>query len=351
MININIIIPVGLGGAIIGGSIVAYLLNHPEVIEKILSLIFKGLKCFFKSADKFFVKYNIQANINSYVSELNKKVPNLDAQNVKLEWIGDDMTPEQFLKSGSLVLRMHKSASQSKNIVAATYTFVSCEVVKKAKTYLSLSQKEAIDLFVSFKVLEKAGHDIMDAFVQNYLREGLEKDTVDGLYAKFEKIDAGGLFFPVFILEMTFLGEKIFGKGVSKNKIYTEVNDLISFLLSLSIRNTGENSCLEHNGDYSKFAIRIVGKQAKIEDQGKEVYVRNIKPLVGSTDTIYLIGNVNNKPFIDDVARDIIDDDTMEIYHKITSQAQLRNHEGEKFDVNNYVVILRKKAVEIITRN
>lgn len=76
----------------------------------------------------------------------------------------------------------------------------------------------------------------MDAFVQTYLRDGLEMGSIDKLYAKFEKIDTSGLFFPVFITEMTFLGEKIFGKGVNRNKIYNEVDALISFLLTLANR-------------------------------------------------------------------------------------------------------------------
>lgn len=351
MIDINIIIPVGLGGTLLGGGVVAYCFTHPEVIEKILSYFFKAIKYLFKCADKQYVKYNIQSNINNYICKLNKKVPNLDAQQVKVEWIDENITPEQFLKSGALVLRMHRSSNQNKNIVNATYTYVSSEVIKKAKTYLAPYQKEAIDLFVSYRALEKAGHDIMDAFVQNYLRTGLQKDAVDALYAKFDKIYTSGLFFPVFITEMTFLGEKIFGKGVNKNLIYKEVNDLVSFLLSLSARHTGEESCMEHQGEYSKFAIRIVGKQAKIENKGKGLYVRNIKPLVGNHDTLYLLGNANNKTFIDEVAKEVEEDDNIEIYHKITTQAHLRNSEGEEFDVNNYVVILRKKTVEIIRRH
>ena len=245
---------------------------------------------------------------------------------------------------------MHKSTNQNRNVVNATYTFVSREVLKKAKTYLASHQKDAIDLFVSYKALEKAGHDIMDAFVQTYLRDGLEKDSIDKLYAKFEKIDTCGLFFPVFITEMTFLGEKIFGKGVNRTKIYKEVDDLVSFLLTLANRKTGEYSNLEHGGEYSKFAIRIVGKQYKIKEEGKRIYINNIRQITQPIETLYLIGNSNNKQFIDGVSSDLTEDDVWEIFHKVVTKAQLRTSEGEEFDVMNYIISLRKKSVTIVTR-
>ncbi len=351
MINVTIIIPIGFVCLVAGGGIVLFFVKHPEVLDKWLSLLFKLIKFLWKGADKQIVKYGIQSTINGYVAKLNKEVPNLDAQRVEIKWIDDNITPEQFLKSGALVLRMHKSTNKNINIVNATYTFVSHEVVKKAKTYLANYQKDAIDLFVSYKVLERAGHDLMDAFVQEYLRGGLEKESIDKLYSKFERIDNSGLFFPVFITEMTFLGEKIFGKGVAHAKIYKEVDDLISFLLNLSNRKTGEYSTLEHGGEYSKFAIRIVGKQYKIEDEGKRVYVNNIHKITQPIETLYLIGNSYNRSFIDDVCNDLLVDDKWEVFHRTATNAILRTRDGEQFEVNNYITTLRKRAIQVVTRN
>ena len=350
MINININFPINILWFAAGGGTVWYIFAHPEILDKWASIFYRSLKAIYKGADKQFVKYNIQSTINGFIAKLNTNVPNLDAQRINIEWIEDEITPDTFLKSGTLVLRMHKSANQNRNIVNATYTFVSREVLKKAKTYLAPHQKDAIDLFVSYKALEKAGHDIMDAFVQTYLRDGLEKDSIDKLYAKFEKIDISGLFFPVFITEMTFLGEKIFGRGVNRNKIYKEVDALISFLLTLANRKTGEYSNLEHGGEYSKFAIRIVGKQHKIEDEGKQIYINNIRRITQPIETLYLIGNSYNHKFIDGVSSDLIEDDLWEIFHKATSNAKLRTSEGTEFSVKTYITTLRKKSVTIVTR-
>ncbi len=169
MINIYIIFPVSILCFAAGSGIAWHIFTHPEILDKWASCFYRLLKAIYKEADKRFVKYNIQSIINGFIAKLNTNVPNLDAQRINIEWIEEEITPESFLKSGTLVLRMHKSTNQNRNIVNATYTFVSREVLKKAKTYLAPYQKDAIDLFVSYKALEKAGHDIMDAFVQTYV--------------------------------------------------------------------------------------------------------------------------------------------------------------------------------------
>lgn len=198
MINININVPISILCFAAGGGTVWYIFTHPEILDKWASIFYRLFKAIYKGADKQFVKYNIQSTINGFIAKLNANVPNLDAQRVNIDWIDEEITPEAFLKSGVLVLRMHKSTNQNRNIVNATYTFVSREVLKKAKTYLAPYQKDAIDLFVSYKALEKAGHDIMDAFVQTYLRDGLEKGSIDKLYAKFEKLIQVGYFSGVY---------------------------------------------------------------------------------------------------------------------------------------------------------
>lgn len=137
---------------------------------------------------------------------------------------------------------------------------------------------------------------------------------------------------------------------MNRNKIYKEVDDLVSFLLTLANRKTGEYSTLEHGGGYSKFAIRIVGKQYKIEEEGKRIYVNNIRQITQPIETLYLIGNSYNQRFIDDVSSDMIEDDVWEIFHKVATNAKLRTSEGEEFEVNNYITTLRKKSVTIVTR-
>ena len=136
--NFNLAIPVFvIIGMASGGGLVLYFVKHPDKLETLLALINKICKSIIKKAEYNFVKYDVQSTVNKYISTFSKKIPNLSVTHVKLEWIDENITPEQFIKSDQLVMRMHKSINQNRNIVNATFTFVSYSLLRKAKSYIA----------------------------------------------------------------------------------------------------------------------------------------------------------------------------------------------------------------------
>ena len=89
----------------------------------------------------------------------------------------------------------------------------------------------------------------------------MDNKKVNLLYTQFSHIDKVGLFFPVYINELNFLGEKIFGTAVNKSDIFEEVNRLAGFLNNYSNRKQSQDIISEFTGNHCKFAIRIVGKK------------------------------------------------------------------------------------------
>src|SRR5690606_24037777 len=131
-----------------GGSIVAHYAKNPEKLEKLIALLNRYFKFIIKKSEYTYIKYDIQSRVNGFVAELSKKVPHIIPTRVKLEWIDENISPEQFIQSDQLVMRMHKSANHNRNVVNATFTFVSYSLLRKAKSYIAKYQKNAIDLFV-----------------------------------------------------------------------------------------------------------------------------------------------------------------------------------------------------------
>ena len=215
MINFNFYIGVPillLVGAVSGGSIVIHFVKHPEAIDKWAALFAKWAKFFCKKCEYTYVKRDVQSVVNGYIANLTNKVPNLLVKRVTLEWVDEQITAEQFVKNDMLVMRMHKSNNRDLNIVNATFTFVSHSLLVKAKSYIAKYQQNAIDLYVSYKILEREKIQLLQTYVQEILKEGLTNEKTNDFYGKFFDIDKAGIFFPVFITEMTFLGEKVFGK-------------------------------------------------------------------------------------------------------------------------------------------
>lgn len=354
LFDINIYVTITLTliiGLVIGGSVVGHYLKHPDKLEKLFSLFYKSIIWICRSAENKFIKYDIQQSVNSFVSDLYKKVPSITPTSIKLEWIDEHQTAEQFIKSDQLVLRMHKSTNQNKNVVNATFTFVTYSLLRKAKRYIAKYQRESIDLFVSFKLLEKAKYEILDEYIQEYLQAGLEKDKVVDFYDKFFDMDKAGVFFPVFISEMTFLGEKVFGKKRDDERIIEEVKNTVYFLNRFALRKYDEQGINEFNGIYCKFVIRIIGKRFKIDREGERVYINNLNKILDNNETIYLIGNKSNKSFINSIVTKFTTSKNYRIYHKLEYKARIKNKEQADYDVENYLLVLRNQNLEMYHRD
>lgn len=154
-ITINIIIQIVWPVFVLvgGGSVIVYFVKHPETVDKWASLFYKLVSRVYKGVDDRIVKHDTQRVVNSYLAALREEVPNMAATSLKINWIDENISQDQFIKSGNFVLRMHKSYDQNKNIVNVTFTFVSSIILKKAKQYLAQYQKNAINLFVSYDIL------------------------------------------------------------------------------------------------------------------------------------------------------------------------------------------------------
>jgi len=337
-------------GVVIGGSVIAHLLKNPEKLERLTAFFNKQFKFLFKSAEYKYIKYDIQSRVNGFVSELTEKVPNLTPTRVKLEWIDEHITPEQFMKSDQLVIRMHKSNNHNRNVINSTFTFVSYSLLRKAKRYIAKYQRDSIDLFVSYKLLENKKFEMLDEFVQQYLQDGLERDKVAEFYDRFFDIDSAGIFFPVFITEMTFLGEKLFGKKREGEKVFEEVKKMVNFLYYYANRRLSEEIISEYNGDYCKFAIRIIGKRFKIDNEGEKVYINNLKKIPTATESIYLIGDETNKKFMDSIVKTCKADIGFNVFNNHKYKAMIKDREGNSFQVKNYLIVLRNEKIAVYHR-
>lgn len=174
---------------------------------------------------------------------------------------------------------------------------------------------------------------------------------MNNLYAYFYDIDKAGLFYPVFVTEMTFLGGKVFARKKEKKMVYEEVRALVNFLRVYSISKLSEDTQSDFNGQYSKFSIRIVGKHYKIETQGKQMYLRNLLKIDDEVETIYLIGSTEHSSFINEVVETFLTTKTnYHIFKEQKYKAVIKDQIGNYFESDSYIVILRNKNVETYVR-
>ncbi len=340
---------ISMGGWGVVVIVVFYFAFFPEKAEKLSALMWKFLRKFYKGAEKKYITHDIQGRVNDFVTGyLKKEIKEFEPAKIKIVWAEEDQTREAFLKSNSIIVRMRQSDNQNKNFVHATMVYISNTILVKAKRYISPKQKEGIDLFVARKLFEKEKREVVTMFIDEILYEKTSDAKIRDFFDKFDVIDVAGLFFPVFVQEMIFLGEKIFLKGRDP-KIQEEVTGLIRFLNNYSNRRTGEDNLKTlFEGKFSKFQMVIIGKWVKLVSRGLGPYINFIKKSASKgIETIYILGDSNRKDIINQICSEqLLNEIGFSKYNQKTYPAKILNSTGKEIKVNNFLLVLRKNKIE-----
>ena len=335
-----------------GVGLFAFFLTHPAKFEKLVALVYKYLLVFTSRVDKTYVKYDIQGKVNSYLAIIKKKVTHIDIEKISIAWVDvENQTPEAFIKSNGLIIRLHKSNSQNKNIINASVAFISFAFLRKAKIYIAKYQRESLELFACYDFLKHEKADLLDQFVQDFLKEKLDNQKIAKLFEKFCDIDKAGIFYPVLVQELIFLGEKVFATNRNNAKIFEEVESLINYLNHYANRKRGEEIVSDFTGEFCKFSIRIIGRQPKVDKQLTNVYVNNLEKINATNETIYLIGKTENKKFMGSVYEMCKNRINYNLLTNHSYNAIIKDENGDDYNVSNYLMILRNNKIVAYHRN
>lgn len=333
----------------LGGSIVLVILgiflglHYQEEIQKYSVVLWKGIRIFWRKADKRIVANDIQGRVNRFAKSLSKEMTDFESVGVQIQWIEEGESPSEFFNDGRLIIRMREHQNQNKNFVSASMVFITTTVLTKAKKYISKAQKESLDLFIGRKLFEKEKRQVAEQFFVDFFSPKMDTKGIADLVEKYNLIDKVALFFPVLVQELSFLGEKVFWKRRDA-KITTEVNYLIDFLEDYANRELGEEMPGNFEGAYCRCGIMIVSKLIKRELGDIQPYVRHIERLLDKKiENVYIIGPAarDNVRFITQVVQNIEQKGLLEIYGEPRiHKAQIKSG-GKRIAVDSYILLLR----------
>ena len=325
-----------------------YYLRNPEKFEKLIAILSKFFKFVSKKFDYSYIKFDLQGKINDYLKKVSKRVKHLDIKKINIKWIDPDhQTANEYIKNGKLIIRLHKGENQNQNIVNASMAFISFAFLKKAKSYIANYQRESMDLFACYDLLKEEKSEILDQFVQDFMKDKMDNQKIADFFEKYTDIDEAGIFYPVLVQELTFLGEKVFGKKRDVQKIYKEVRDLVNFLYQYAHRKLNENSISDFSGEYCQFAIRIIGRSAVINRSGEKVYSNHLKKVCAQNESIYLIGDHDNKKFMNNVFNSCKDAIGFSMLSEESYSNTIKDKKGGDIKVKSYMMTIRNDKIKV----
>lgn len=334
-----------LAGAIVGvlgtGGLIAILLYlSPHVLEKWAALLFGLVYRVFGLAHKRYVQYDIQGRVNEFTNGLRKEAPFVAETRVTVELAGHGLTREAFLKEDQVLVRLRREDRKDQNFIHGAFLFISIALLHNVKRYLSQSQRESVDLYVATKLLEREKPHLLGIFMDEYLHPRANKsEKVEKQLDLYAQIDRTGLFFPVLLQELHFLGTKVFGKR-QDDRIISEVTALTDFLGVIAARRIGSEGDLNFEREYCRVAVVIVGKAVNITESG-DVWVRFIRSALvpKRVETIYLVGPGRNAPVMARISSAL--SDSYHTYYARTHQVRILDPDGNPVDADRHVLVMR----------
>ena len=352
---LNLIIGLLSGGGIVLVVVVIIFFHYFEKFEKIISYILSLMRWGSVYIDKQATKRDLQGRTNDFIKKLDKKIYNFVPPKMKVQFHNDEDI-KGFENEGTYLIRVKKDIDPNKNFVNVVMFFTSNYVLLKAKKQISKKQKESIDLFIAKNLLQEEKESVMSEFVDSFLQPKASDDKIRDFFDKYTNIDKYGLFFSVFLQEMTFLGERVFADP-RDSTVQQEVNDLIDFLNGYSHRISGEESTQNiFKGEFSRFAIVLIGNIESIGSDNE--YINNTVAYISALmsegmESIYLIGNDRYyKDLILKISENALNDNTdYEVLNQETHPAKIRNRANKMIDVKTFLLVLRKKNPDPFIQN
>lgn len=337
-----------LFGFLTGGLIIVCLFKNPEKLKKSLSYLFIIPAKFFVIARKIFITLDFEGRINDFIKGLESVIYGYEPVGIKIKWTTSKGAEQSFFDDNDLVIVVRDSGVKDKNFVNASMIAIAKTVLLKTKRYLSGLQAESVDLFIGKKLFEKEKPQVMDYFFAEFFDKRVTgQSAIEELVNRYHIIDRAGLFFPIFIQELNFLGEKVFYRS-KKEEIIKEVNELVEFLKLYAEREIGTTeTSLIHQGRYCRCAIVIIGKYFNISEGKIDMYREYIKKLLAQKIENFYIINPETKinlEFVNSVLSSFSEEE-LQVYRTLTYKAFVNIGKEDYYLMNTHLTVLRSNDV------
>lgn len=329
------------------------LIKYPDRVQTWIGILSRVFNYIFKKSEYFSIKWEIEGKLNTFAGNLETD-GGVPYSRLAIKWTGRDEEEEIAFEDGQTIIVMRDRNHRNKNFVHAAYFYTSEILLKNTKRKLPKHLKTSINLYSTQKIIQQENKAALNQFINDYLIPNVDQnDKIKEYIERFNKIETIGLYFPVLIQELTYLGNKVY-LSTQTEKIIKEVELLIQFLETWSEREIGQITQEEFTGSFTKCSIKIVASQySRTNDKIDNQKGRIINSFNQGIENVYVIGNSakENKKFVDKVVRACTTNNPkLLIMKKREFTAKVKSGEIRK-TIPNYLVHVRNpEAIEYVNQ-
>lgn len=284
--------------------IIIYFLLNPEKVEKWGAILLKAFAYFSVRAEKKHISLDVQSYVNSFQKQVNSECEGLLPYGIKIEWVGEEITPESFLAEGKVIIRLGHHKNRDENIIRVILEYVSQALVPEIKHHIAKEVRQAIDFTVIKKILNDVPSALNRFYETRYKPEVKENPKIEELCKMMDDLDNVGWFTRIFLREMKEIGVELQNRfpNLSEMDVNNEVIDFLKFLHTIATKRPEEKVPLSFIGNFIKVAIVLIARPESID---LEPHKRRIKEHISKVNSIYLAARGGNVELVKFLVREI----------------------------------------------
>jgi hypothetical protein len=291
----------------------------------------------------------LESRINLFSVHAHEAVEHIDSSGAKIAWATQGHDVGSVLgEDGDVVIYLNPSRPEGENLSRAALMYVSRGFLPRAKLYMTTRQKQSMDLYVTGKLLDEAKSDFASEFFAMFMAPAtMDDEKLAALVEAYDLMDRAGLFFPVFVQELVFMGQKV-ALGGGRKAVEQEVRQLLTFLRSRADRVLGDDTVpMRYEGQYCKCGLVIVAKAEKLAQEGPEPYVRRVVQYADQGfENVYVIGNAETADSIDAIVSEAEARTRLIQVVRRRYKAQVQVRPGQWRPSESLLILLRSSSVQ-----
>lgn len=291
------LLPVVGGASLFFGSLVVYMLLHPDTAEKWASLLYRGISTVTRKWRGRYIAADIGGRIGTFSRRADSETDGAVPYGLRVEWVKEE-TREAFLRDGEIVVRMKYKGGeneQDRNFVTATMLYLSKGLVPHGRHYVDEELMRSADLTFARNIFAEQRRGALDCFFEEVLNpEMRENPNIQQYCNALDSIDRIGFFTRILLREFLELGRKMY-PGLPRREIKEEAKNFFTFVEDIANRERGEFGELDFTGKKIRVGVVLVARPELLAERGTDRHKLRIELDLGKKmDAIYVCGFAGN---------------------------------------------------------